>query len=202
METDCIILSKQPYQESSLLLRAFSPDCGRMDLIAHGAQKVTETQFPVVDLFQMLSIEYSLSEKSQLGNLTGAEIRQDFSALGENPKHLLFAGRIARFLLDNTQPEMPMPLSFDTLVNVLTHLSEGGEGAWSMLQCAVLFKSAFLYEGGLLPETEGDRGEFLEQLIDAGINNEPLPACNPGYWTALNKWLDSLMDYHQLKRNA
>ena len=47
METDCVILSKQPYQESALLVRAFSPDCGRLDLIAHGAQKVTETQFPV-----------------------------------------------------------------------------------------------------------------------------------------------------------
>lgn len=202
METDCIILSKQPYQESGLLVRALSPDCGRVDLIAHGAQKVSDTAFPVIDLFQMLSIEYTESEKSQLGNLKSAEIRQDFSAIGDHPKHLLFAGRIAQFLLDNTQPEMPMPLTFDTLVNVLTHLADGSAEAWTMVQCAVLFKASFLYENGLLPETEGEQGEFLEQLIDAGINNEPLPPCNPGYWTALNKWLDSLMAYHQLKRKA
>ena len=42
----------------------------------------------------------------------------------------------------------------------------------------------------------------LEQLIDAGINNEPLPPCNPGYWTSLNRWLDSLLEYHQLKKRA
>ena len=202
METDCVILSKQPYQESALLVRAFSPDCGRMDLIAHGARKVTETQFPVIDLFQMLSIEYKESEKSSLGNLSHAEIRQDFSAIGDHPKHMLFAGRIAQFLLDNTQPEMPMPLTFDTLVNVFSHLADGGPEAWTMVQAAVLFKAAFLYENGLLPEIEGEQGEFLEQLIDAGINNEPLPPCNPGYWTSLNRWLDSLMEYHQLKKRA
>ena len=97
METDCVILSKQPYQESALLVRAFSPDCGRLDLIAHGAQKVTETQFPVIDLFQMLSIEYKESEKSSLGTLSHAEIRQDFSADsgtggGDDAKHKIKVG--------------------------------------------------------------------------------------------------------------
>ena len=200
METDCIILSKMPYQESALLVRALSPDSGRLDLIAHGAQKVGETAFPVIDLFQLLSIEYKESEKSQLCTLSQAEIRQDLSGIGENPKHLLFAGRIAQFLLDNTQPDMPMPLTFDTLTNVLTHLASGDPEAWTMVQSAVLFKAAFLYENGLLPEMEGEQGEFLEQLIDAGINNEPLPPCNPGYWTSLNRWLDQLMEYHQLKK--
>ena len=69
-----------------------------------------------------------------------------------------------------------------------------------MTQCAVLFKAAFLYENGLLPEIEGKQGEFLDQLIDAGIGNEALPPCNPGYWSSLNRWLDSLIAYHQLKR--
>ena len=200
METDCIILSKQPYRESALLVRAVSPDCGRLDLVAHGAQSVSERKFPVVDLFQELSIEYSMPENSQLGTLTQAEIREDFSAIAEQPKHLLFAGRIAQFLLDNTQPDLPLPLTFDTLANVLSHLAGREAEPWSMTQCAVLFKAAFLYENGLLPEIEGKQGEFLEQLIDAGIGNETLPPCNPGYWTSLNRWLDGLIAYHQLKR--
>ena len=200
METDCIILSKQPYRESALLVRAVSPDIGRVDLVAHGAQSVSERKFPVIDLFQELSIEYTMPENSQLGTLTQAELKQDFSAIAEQPKHLLFAGRVAQFLLDNTQTELPLPLTYDTLTNMLSHLSGNEPEPWSMTQCAVLFKAAFLYENGLLPELEGKQGEFLEQLIDAGIGGGALPPCNPGYWTSLNRWLDGLIAYHQLKR--
>ncbi len=202
METDCVILEKRPCQESALLVRALSPDAGRLDLMAHGAQKISGSSFPVVDLFQELAVEYSMSEKSQLGNLKSAELKEDFSAVSGQPKHLIFAGRIARFLLDNTQPDIPLPLTFDTLVNVLRHLSAapGGAGVWSMMQCAVLFKAAFLYENGLLPEVDGTKGEFLEQLMDAGINNDPLPECSQAYWRTLNGWLNSLIEYHQLKK--
>lgn len=200
METDCIILSKQPYRESALLAGAISPDAGRLDFVAHGAQSVSGKKFPVIDLFQELSIEYSSSEKSSLGTLVSAELKRDFSGLAEHPRHLLFAGKIARFLLDNTQPDLPLPLTFDTFEHVLSHLTGQEEIPWSLTQAAVLFKAVFLYENGLLPEAEGSRGEFLEQLMDAGINNDPLPDCRPEYWTTLNGWLDRLIAYHHLKK--
>ncbi|UKI33313.1 MAG: recombination protein O N-terminal domain-containing protein [Lentisphaeria bacterium] len=58
VSTQLIVLSKQSYRESSLLLAGLSPDCGRLSLVANGAQKLSAKNFPAVDLFRELEVEF------------------------------------------------------------------------------------------------------------------------------------------------
>ena len=56
-------------------------------------------------------------------------------------------------------------------------------------------------ENGLLPESSDMRvNEFLENLVASGVENSPLPKCNPDYWHKLNLWLNRIIDYHELRR--
>jgi hypothetical protein len=58
-----------------------------------------------------------------------------------------------------------------------------------------------LYENGLLPEGRSvKQTTFLEDLVAGGIDNSALPECEEKYWGELNKWLDSLIKFHQLQK--
>ncbi len=202
-ETQFIVLSKKPYRESALLLSGISPDYGKLDLVSHGALKVSAKDFSVIDLYRELEIDFDESRNSELHTLKRAELAVDFSILAEQPRHYMFAGKLAAFLLRNSAPGAGLPFTYDALRSVLFQLvhPSGTSGCWTLLQCSVIFKITFLYENGLLPETVNRRqNEFLENLVAAGIENSPLPECGTEYWQTLHNWLNQLLDFHNLTR--
>lgn len=203
VSTQLIVLSKQSYRESSLLLAGLSPDCGRLSLVANGAQKLSAKNFPAVDLFRELEVEFDDGGKSDLHTARRLEIATEFDAIAADPRHFRMAGRIGSFLLKNAVPNVPLPYTYDALKSVLSQLCtpSGTPGCWNMVQCSVVIKTAYLYENGLLPEASDPRqNDFLENLVAAGIENSALPACRPDYWKTLNEWLSSLLDFHHLAR--
>ena len=109
--------------------------------------------------------------------------------------------KIAAFLLSNMAAGVAQPYTYDSLRSVFANLALAGSGGeWSLVQCSVVIKTAFLYENGMLPEgTSMEQNEFLENLVAAGIDNSPLPECPEIYYEAINSWLNSLIKYHQLK---
>lgn len=200
--TSIVILAKRPYQESALLLSGLSPDYGKLELVAHGAQKITPKSQPAADLYRELEVEFAESGGSTLHNLRRMEPIADFTAIAEQPKHFLFAGKAGNFILRNSMPDSPLPFTYDVLRSILFELSQPvAPERWTMLQCAVVLKCTFLYENGLLPESAAEQqNEFLENLVAAGIEDSPLPECRPEYWTVLHNWLNTLIDFHRLVR--
>lgn len=194
-----IVLDKLPYRESALLLRGVSPDYGRISFILHGAQTAKR---PAADLYRELEIEFEDREKLQeLYTAKKAETLTDFSPLAEHHKSFLMAGKIAAFLLGNMASGVAQPYTYDSLRSVFANLAlTGSGGEWSLVQCSVVIKTAFLYENGMLPEGASmEQNEFLENLVAAGIDNSPLPEYPEKYYEAINSWLNSLIQYHQLK---
>ena len=201
--TQMIVLAKQPYKETSLLLSGLSPDYGRLNLVANGAQRLSEKKFPAADLFRELDVEFNEEGESDLFTARQLELTTAFDALADNPKHFQLAGRIGGFLLKNSAPAVPLPLTYDALRCILEQLSLPGDtpGRWTMEQCAVVIRITYLYENGLLPEAStAKEGDFLENLVAAGVECSPLPECNPEYWKTLNRWLSDLCDFHHLQK--
>lgn len=197
--TSFIVLDKQPCRETALLLRGISPDCGRVSLVLHGGQSGSH---PTADLFRELEVEFDESRgNGEIFTVCKAETVQDFSPVAEHPRNFRMAVRIGQFLLANMAPAVGLPYTYDTLRTVLAHLALAGEGAWDLVRCSVVLKTAFLYENGLLPEaSDAKRSEFLENLVAAGVENTPLPECPDDYFDRLNSWLNTLIEYHQLKK--
>jgi len=194
-----IVLDKRPYRESALLLRGVNPDYGRISFILHGAQSGKN---PQADLYRELEIEFEDKETPQeLYTAKKTDLLTDFSPLADHPRHYLMAGKIGSFLLNNMPPGEPQPYTYDSLRSVLGNLALADETSWTLVQCAVVIKTAFLYENGMLPEGSGAaQNEFMENLVAAGIDNSPLPECPDKYYDTLNNWLNELIRFHQLKR--
>ena len=201
--TQLLVLEKRPYRESALIVRGASPDCGKISFVVHGAQKIGEKKTPVVDLYRELNIEYKDDVPGDLHNADRVELLSDFSAVADRSLPYKMAVKIGSFLLRSLPENLPQPYTYDAAVSVFRHLSapEGGENVWSLVQCAVVLKCAYLYENGLLPEgVTREQNDFLENLVASGIDDSPLPECRPEYWNSLNNWMNSLLEFHHLER--
>ena len=183
------IVWKKGLPESALLLGGVSPDYGKLSFVLHGGQTLSDKSFPADDLYQELELEITDDEKGgELYTARNVELGTAFDDIASRPLNFKLAGRIGSFLLRNMAPGVPQPYTYDTLRAVLSHLAglEVPEATWTLEQCSVVIKTAFLYENGLLPEAGNARqSDFMENLVAAGIDNSPLPECPAGYWGSL-----------------
>lgn len=200
--TSMIVLSRTPYRESSLIVVGISPDYGRLQLVCSKAQKISGADYPLVDLFRELSVEFTES-KSALKNARELDLLAANYHLPEIPVNYRLAGKMAAFLLANIKDDLPMPYTYDSLSWILAHLSnETPEDIrWTPMQCAVVLKAAFLCENGLLPQSTDERSTaFLENVVAAGIDKSSLPRCPAEYWAQLNDWLGRIMDINGVRK--
>lgn len=214
--TNLIVLRKTPYMETSLIISGLSPDFGKLDLLAKGELKISSKKYPVIDLFREIQVSFHESLNSTLHSITTAELVAEHDNIGEVPENFLLANKLGNFLLSNTQPDLPCPQTSIILGNVLVHLGSAGNEElikgrffgqlWNRLHCSVILKMGFLHENGFMPdnlsndETQNyEQQLFIEQVVEAGIGDMELPERANKYWLQLDKWLDSICEYHELK---
>lgn len=87
MQQPAFILHRHHYGESSLLLEIFTPDFGRLGVIAKGARRTASEYRAILNPFQPLSVSWS--GKGELVTLTRAEVESQAYALVGN---ILFCG--------------------------------------------------------------------------------------------------------------
>lgn len=197
VSTAFIVLDKHPCRESALVLRGISPDYGRISIMLHGAEKSV-----IADKYHELEVEFKDDAKGDIKTASRAELLTSFEALAENVRHFAMAERIGAFILKNMAENLGHPLTYDSLRSVLANLANIDDpSAWTLEQCAVVIKCAYLYENGLLPDGgTPEQAEFLENLVAAGVDNSALPKCPDLYWTKLNSWLNNLLSYQNLSK--
>ena len=83
ISTQIIVLAKQPYRENALLLSGLSPDYGKLNLVANGAQQLSEKKFPAADLFRELDVEFNEEGASDLFTAKQLELATAFDALAD-----------------------------------------------------------------------------------------------------------------------
>jgi len=194
--TTVIILRKTALREADIIASAVSPDWGRMELVAYGAQSISGKKFPVLDCFNELEIGFEFSEKGP-SKLLDAELITSFAPVADRLDIFRLAGKIGNFVLKNSAPELPMAIVYDTLRHVLGNLalnaSQGG-ALWSPEACGAVIKLACLQENGLLPEFEDAKvSAFFDSVIEAGLEGSALPPCAPDYWSKLTLYLNTLL---------
>jgi recombinational DNA repair protein (RecF pathway) len=207
--TNVIILRKMPYKESSLILGTLSADYGKIDLIAKGARKLSKKQFPAFDLFREVQVTFPHNGKDNLHNATNAELIQSNDSLANIPENFETASKIGDFILKNSAPDLPSPLVYDAMRNILRNWALQGDKQgfpWTSQQCSVIIKISYLYENGLLPDfgepsnkQAYDYQQIIENIIESGNEGVPLPERNDNWWQQLNKWLNQLIKHNQLK---
>lgn len=201
ISTQFIVLDKKPYKETAMLVYGISPDCGRLSLVVKKAQKISANgEFSGVDLYREFEVSFNDAVNGTLFEAENLELSAIFDSVSDNVRNFKMAGKISSFLLKNLAEGVPVPFTYDALRSVLNHLCGAVSPVWSLEQCAVVIKMVFLYENGILPEQQGRQQDFIDELIAAGIECGELPACKPEYYSSLNNWLNSLIEYNHLER--
>ena len=185
-----------------MLVSGISPDCGRLSLVVNKARSVSgKGEFSGVDIYREFDVSFPESENSTLFTASSIELTGAFDAISENIRNFKMAGKISHFLLKNMADGVPMPFTYDALRSVFAHLCGAVGGVpWTLEQCSVVIKSVFLYENGMLPEQQGSGQEFLEGVIGAGVECGELPPGSSEYYTKLNNWFNTLIEYNHLER--
>lgn len=185
-----IILRHSPFQESGLLLSGISPERGRLDFIVRGAKSQGKKKFPLTGLFRELHVEYRMDPGKSFPNLKSMELISCFDTIAAHTRHYLTACSLAKFLLDNTRPMLDSSEIYTAFRLLLIHYAEGRE----LTERAVLLKTAFLSENGMLPEPENQTGEqMLETLFSASQGMIGIPEFSQEYWEKLDRRFDLLL---------
>ena len=190
-----IILRKTPYRETTLVVAGISRS-GRIDLLVRGARKAGAKNLPAIDLFREIEVNVNPA-KDGLQPVYSAELVSSFDDIAMNSRSYLDACEISRFILRNSHPGVPAPISYASVKTAFKALSTSGDIAYSPL-----VKLIFLEEHGLLPEIpEGRESErvLLQQLLNAGKGNEPMPKIDPEYMKKIAEWIETLCRYNELQ---
>lgn len=129
LRTPAIVLRRWPYSESSLTLRALTPELGTIGLLAKGVQKLTSGSFGVLDTWAVVEIECGGPDDAELLNLYHARLLDRLSGLDGDPERLAAAAVLAELAEEAAPPGQPAPEIFLWLADALRALAALPAGA-------------------------------------------------------------------------
>jgi len=197
--SNCIILKKMPYKESSLIVSALSPEFGKIDFLIKGALKFKNKSLPVIDLFRVIEVKIKNIHKKSLHSIYSASLITAFDDIPLSMDNYNHACDISQFLLYNSHPYVPVPKTFIASLSAFDSLSriKNDPTPWVML-----VKLVFLYENGFLPEMPDDdsgRMKLLQTLLRTPLKGAVFPQLTISYIANLNNWLNSICKIHDLR---
>ncbi|HEY9147624.1 MAG TPA: DNA repair protein RecO [Gammaproteobacteria bacterium] len=134
------VLHRKPYRDTSLLLEAFSPEYGRIGLVARGARSRRSTLQALLQPFQPLLLSWS--GRGELHTLTAAEA--DGTATKPHGDALINGFYVNELLMRLLPRDDPHPGLYASYRQALSRLSQGDDHEWSLR----LFERDLLQELG------------------------------------------------------
>lgn len=202
LETSFLVLRRTPYAETSLIVAGLGPSHGQMHFLVRGARRTGPKQFPIVDLFRLLTVHYRMG-RGELSTWRSADLVMDFGAVARNQNTIRTAGWLARFVLTNTHPSVPAPRLFRALATALRRLAACAAGT-GVLPAGVTCDAAvvscglvFLDEHGLLPaySEAPQRARHVQDLLAYAEDDAGTTYPDADTWNALRQWVIALLQY-------
>ncbi len=121
-QTKALVLDKIERKEADRVFVIFSPDFGKMRILAKGERKILSKLRKGIDLFYETKV--NLLEGRAYNILTAAEVKNDFSFLLEEEARFQMAYKMSKALADLTPYNSPHPELFDLLKNSFNFFRE------------------------------------------------------------------------------
>ena len=148
------MMHQMPYSETSQIVRIFSQNFGRVDLIAKGSKR-PKSKFRYY-LQPFLPLQLSWSGKSQLKTLRNAEIHGQYLASIQG-KYLLSAYYLNELILSFLRMEDPYPNLFAVYASTLHDFSESKPIEPSLRQFEILMLSEIGYAINFSTEADSQK---------------------------------------------
>ncbi len=141
------VLHQRPYQDSGLLLEVFSPNYGRVGLVARGVRKAKGRWQSLLQPFVPLLLSWS--GRGELGTLVDAEMSGAAQPLkGALLLSGFYINELLTRLLHRHDPHPELFEYYQALLLQLSLLGEGSGGQQSLQQRLRLFEKQLLEELG------------------------------------------------------
>ena len=144
--TEAIVLDRRPFGEADRILVVFTPQYGRLDLIAKGASKTKSRSGPYLDLCSWVRLELAVGR--DLDVVRSAQPVRLLPNLGTDLERFCHASYFVELVKTLTQVEEPHAGIFDLLSRSLVLLNDGVD-PWMITRH---FELAMLNELGYQPQ--------------------------------------------------
>lgn len=157
--TEAIVLDRRSYGEADRILVVFTPQYGRLDLIAKGASKTKSRSGPYLDICSWVRLE--LASGRDLDVVRSVQPVRSFSNLSLDLDRFCHASYLVELVKVLTQPDEPHKGVFELLSRSLVLLNDGID-PWIVTRH---FEMALLNELGYQPQ--------LFQCVGCGEDIQP-----------------------------
>lgn len=122
LTTRAILLHRQPFSETSLIITWVSPEAGVLKTMAKGVLRPRHPYGSALDLFYLCEIRCQPSASSDLGTLREARLLDGFLPLRRDWRVVQCAHYFAELLLHLTEPRAEMVELFELYEKALRYL--------------------------------------------------------------------------------
>ncbi len=198
IQTDFLVLRKTPFGDTSLIVAGLTPIHGQLHFLARGARRLGKQNFPTVDLFRILNLEYRPG-RTDLHTWKRADTVADFAAVATALPAYHTAGWLARLALANTCAEVDCRCLFAATATALERLATAARAGDSRAiptdAAKVGVSLALLHDHGQLPHFAPNSAEQtrLRLLLEAAVGQRPPPDLPADTWRDLLAWSLSLL---------
>ena len=150
-----IILHKMPYSESSLIVRGYSRETGKVSFLVKGAKRPKSKFRGLLEYFTLYDARYRFKSGSDFHTLTEVAPIQSYQSIVSNLKKQALANLYLEIHLRCLpEPETSIP-QFECSINTLETLNESTRSPhhYPLLLCDFLLQ--FLHIMGLQPRFQG-----------------------------------------------
>jgi DNA repair protein RecO (recombination protein O) len=149
-KTEALVLRLYPFSETSLVVHALTPDCGRVHALAKGARRARTRGGEYLDLLVRAELVLLRSPTAALATLTAYTVLETFPAIRTDLRRLYPAYFLDELLHEVSRENEPNPALYAAGIDGLDALDRAPVEA---LPAALLaFEARFLEASGYLPE--------------------------------------------------
>ena len=118
-----IVLKSIPYSESSLISRIFTPEFGKVSIIARGAKKTKGGNSAMLEPMNIVEFQMNFNESKDLQILREISIHQNLSTIRANIKKMAI-GLVMVEILDKTTHQFdPAPILYRLIESSISELN-------------------------------------------------------------------------------
>lgn len=158
------LIHRKDYRESSLLIELFTPEYGRLGLVAKGARSTKSEKKGLLQLFQPLLVWWR--GRSDLKTLTGVESSGHFPMLKANAlASAFYFNELLMKLTERLDPNLQLFNEYHNAIVSLAALDSAGSQYSIELQAIVRYFEIELIQAigyGLNLESQGDNDKALQ----------------------------------------
>ena len=167
IQTNAIVLNRILFRDTSIIVRLFTENEGKVSILSKGAWRPKNTTGPLLEPMNHINIQFFHKNNREIQILKEAVFVQKFALLRNNLGRIALALAVVEIIDKSTLQNNPSPLLYRLGWRVLDKLNDINQNIWFVF---AFFLYQFSLIMGFLPNIN-NCSQCKKSIYQAGINN-------------------------------